>query len=262
VYVIKSRKACQTTGKCIYTAYKTFWFCSKQCSVLTNGIITGQNGGSKSHLSMVVGSNPILQIHVFSADKGYKKDNFYTRRDPHVARGPLYTANWNDNWGLNSKTTWQTSATANTHRNVIPTSRSVTAVEAGSQWPAARSEAWTVFARSNTGIVGSKPIRGMEVCVRFFCACVVRCVGSGLATAWALVEGVLLTVYIGLRNWKSGQGPTKGCRAIDERMNEHPLKIQQGGSLFVKNCLNLNFAPSACMSLSLPLSAPFEPYMS
>jgi hypothetical protein len=24
VYVIKSRKACQTTGKCIYTAYKTF----------------------------------------------------------------------------------------------------------------------------------------------------------------------------------------------------------------------------------------------
>jgi hypothetical protein len=24
---------------------------------------------------------------------------------------------------------------------------------------------------------------------------------------------------IGLRNWKSGQGPTKGCRAIDEWMN-------------------------------------------
>jgi hypothetical protein len=25
---------------------------------------------------------------------------------------------------------------------------------------------------------------------------------------------------IGSRNWKSGQGPTKGCRATDERMNE------------------------------------------
>jgi hypothetical protein len=33
----------------------------------------------------------------------------------------------------------------------------------------ARSKAWTVFARSNTEIVGSNPIRGMDVCVRLFC---------------------------------------------------------------------------------------------
>jgi hypothetical protein len=33
----------------------------------------------------------------------------------------------------------------------------------------ARSFEWTVFARSNTGIVGSSPTRGMDVCVRFFC---------------------------------------------------------------------------------------------
>jgi hypothetical protein len=34
---------------------------------------------------------------------------------------------------------------------------------------AARSTAWTVFARSNTGIVGSNPTWGMDVCVRLFC---------------------------------------------------------------------------------------------
>jgi hypothetical protein len=31
---------------------------------------------------------------------------------------------------------------------------------------AARSKAWTVFVRSNTGIMGSNPTRVMDVCVR------------------------------------------------------------------------------------------------
>jgi hypothetical protein len=30
---------------------------------------------------------------------------------------------------------------------------------------AARSKAWTVFARSNAGIVGSYPTQGMDVCI-------------------------------------------------------------------------------------------------
>jgi hypothetical protein len=34
---------------------------------------------------------------------------------------------------------------------------------------AAQSKAWTIFAPSNTGIVGSNPARGMDVCVRLFC---------------------------------------------------------------------------------------------
>jgi hypothetical protein len=34
---------------------------------------------------------------------------------------------------------------------------------------AARSTAWTVFARSNAGIVGSKPTQGMNVGVHLFC---------------------------------------------------------------------------------------------
>jgi hypothetical protein len=37
-------------------------------------------------------------------------------------------------------------------------------------------------ARSNTGIVGSNPTQGMDVCVRLFCVCVVLCVGSDLVT--------------------------------------------------------------------------------
>jgi hypothetical protein len=51
-----------------------------------------------------------------------------------------------------------------------------------SQWPAARCKAGTVFACSNTGIVGSNPIQGMDVCVRLFCVCAVLCAGGGLAT--------------------------------------------------------------------------------
>jgi hypothetical protein len=44
---------------------------------------------------------------------------------------------------------------------------------------AARSKAWTVFSRSNAGIVGSNSTRGMDVCVRLLCVCVVSYVGSG-----------------------------------------------------------------------------------
>jgi hypothetical protein len=35
----------------------------------------------------------------------------------------------------------------------------------------------------------------MDVCVRLFCVCVVLRVGSGLATGWSPVQGVLLAVY-------------------------------------------------------------------
>jgi hypothetical protein len=58
---------------------------------------------------------------------------------------------------------------------------------------AARSKTWTVFPRSNTGIVGSNPTRGMNNCVRLFCVCVVLCVDGGLETGWSPVQGVLPT---------------------------------------------------------------------
>jgi hypothetical protein len=52
----------------------------------------------------------------------------------------------------------------------------------------------------------------MSVCV--YSVCVVVCVGSGLATGWSPVLGVLPIMYR-LWNWKSCQGPTKGCRTIE-----------------------------------------------
>jgi hypothetical protein len=58
---------------------------------------------------------------------------------------------------------------------------------------AAGSEAWTVFARSNTGIVGSNPTWGMDICVHLFCY-VVLCVGSGLPKGSSPVQGILPTV--------------------------------------------------------------------
>jgi hypothetical protein len=59
---------------------------------------------------------------------------------------------------------------------------------------AARSKAWTVFALSNTGIVGSN-LTCTDVSVRLFCVYIVLCVGNGLATGWSSVQGVLPTVY-------------------------------------------------------------------
>jgi hypothetical protein len=60
---------------------------------------------------------------------------------------------------------------------------------------AALSKAWTVFACSNAGIVGSNSTQGMDVCVRLFCVCVLLCVGGGFAMGWSLVQGVVPTVY-------------------------------------------------------------------
>jgi hypothetical protein len=45
-----------------------------------------------------------------------------------------------------------------------------------------RLKALSVFVSSNTGIVGSNRIEGMDVCVHLFCVYVILCVGSGLAT--------------------------------------------------------------------------------
>jgi hypothetical protein len=57
----------------------------------------------------------------------------------------------------------------------------------------AQSKAWTAFTRPSTESVSSNPTGGMDVCVRLFSVCVL-CVGSGLATGWSPVQGVLPTV--------------------------------------------------------------------
>jgi hypothetical protein len=54
----------------------------------------------------------------------------------------------------------------------------------------------------------------MDACVRLFSVYVVLCLGRGLATGSSPVQGVIPTVYR-IKKLKSGQGPTKGRRAID-----------------------------------------------
>jgi hypothetical protein len=54
--------------------------------------------------------------------------------------------------------------------------------------------AWTVFARSNTGIMGSNPTWGIGISMRFFYGCAVLCTGSGLATGWSPVQEILPSV--------------------------------------------------------------------
>jgi hypothetical protein len=74
----------------------------------------------------------------------------------------------------------------------------------------AGSEAWTVFARSNDGIVGPNPTQGIDVCVFilfvFFCvlAAALRRADPPSKESYRLCTGV--------GNWKSGQGPH---RAVD-----------------------------------------------
>jgi hypothetical protein len=50
------------------------------------------------------------------------------------------------------------------------------------------SMAWTVFARSDAGIMGSKTTQGMNV-LRVYAF--ILCLGSGLAEGWSLVQKVL-----------------------------------------------------------------------
>jgi hypothetical protein len=58
---------------------------------------------------------------------------------------------------------------------------------------AERSEARTVFARSNAGIMGSNPTQGSVSA--FFCV-VLPCVGTGLVSGRSPIQGVLPTVQI------------------------------------------------------------------
>jgi hypothetical protein len=79
---------------------------------------------------------------------------------------------------------------------------------------AARSKEWTVFARSNTGIVGSNPIWGIDVCVCLFRVFAVSCV-QVVALRRADPRPRCPTEYVEVQETESGQGSIKGCRATD-----------------------------------------------
>jgi hypothetical protein len=73
------------------------------------------------------------------------------------------------------------------------------------------------FAHSNTGIMGSNPTWGIDVCVSLFCVCVY--IAALRRTDPTSKECYRLCKRS--RNWKSGQGPTKGSRTIDKYIIKH-----------------------------------------
>jgi hypothetical protein len=58
----------------------------------------------------------------------------------------------------------------------------------------ARSKAWTVFASSDAGIVGSNLTQGMDIWRVY---AFILCLDSGLAAGWSPVQGVLKSVKKG-----------------------------------------------------------------
>jgi hypothetical protein len=89
----------------------------------------------------------------------------------------------------------------------------------------------------------------MDCCVRLFCVYVVLCVGSGLATGWSPVQGVLLSTYRIKKLKKSDQVP-KGCRAIQRERIEEKERLWTSISLnsvasHVLRCIPCNYAISS-----------------
>jgi hypothetical protein len=60
----------------------------------------------------------------------------------------------------------------------------------------------------------------MDVCVRLFYVCAVLCVGSGVATGWSLVEGVLPTLPNMYRVKKLRNGPVGPCEPYEATKRE------------------------------------------
>jgi hypothetical protein len=83
---------------------------------------------------------------------------------------------------------------------------------------AERSEAWTVFARSDARIVGSNPTEAWM----FVYVYSVFVLGSGLAIGWSLIQGVLPTR---LRNWSETM--FHGCPMLQQKWKQQEYNTIQ-----------------------------------
>jgi hypothetical protein len=93
---------------------------------------------------------------------------------------------------------------------------------------ATQSKTWTVFACSNTGIMGSNLTQGMDVCVRLFRVHVVLHVGCSCAMSWSPVQEVLPTVH---RTEKLKKWP-RSTRAVEAQ------REKKNGAMWVLNVAN------------------------
>jgi hypothetical protein len=143
------------------------------------------------------------KIRLYHGSCGPFTSTSLTRFDPTLAMLPSYNyqPRPRGTQSFPTEITTEYKFIATLHHSVWESSRS--------QWPAARSKAWTVFAHSNIGIMGSNPTQSMDVCLRLFFVCVDLCVGSGLATGWSPVQGTLPTVYR-IKKLKKRPRPNKG----------------------------------------------------
>jgi hypothetical protein len=85
---------------------------------------------------------------------------------------------------------------------------------------AEQPKAWSVFARSDYGIVGSNPIRDMVFgCVYdLFCIYVVLCVGRGLVMGLITGPRSPTVCKKWLRNWIRGQGTERAGSVIEKKV--------------------------------------------
>jgi hypothetical protein len=111
---------------------------------------------------------------------------------------------------------------------------------------AARSKAWTLFVRSNSGIVCSNQTQGMDICVLLFYVCVVLCVGRGLATGWFPVQGGLPSVYKIRILKRRPRSTKKDCRVIDKSILNNMTTFRWGIEQFIVDIAM--FCCSLCVS--------------
>jgi hypothetical protein len=87
----------------------------------------------------------------------------------------------------------------------------ITILSGRSQWSRGLRHELSSLALWNSGFEFHSGHRCL-CCVRLFCVCVVLCIGRGLAADWSPSKE---SYRLGIRprNWKTGQGQTKDCRA-------------------------------------------------
>jgi hypothetical protein len=115
------------------------------------------------------------------------------------------------------------------------------------------SEAWTVLARLDAGIVGSNLTRGMDVYVYVYVYSVFvsSCVGTGLAMSWSLVQGILPTVLDKETEMKRTSFMDAPCSSGSQKWNKINSVILQKTDIFITTAVITSSPTKVKLSLCL-----------